>query len=145
MISGKDEIKTILEKYNIVAIVGLSRDPSKESYIVAEYLKEAHYKIVPINPSADEILREKCYKSLLDMPEDLKKAVQVVDVFRPSAELDSIVGQAIQLRRAYGKPNVIWMQIGIVNEEAAKNAVSEGLIVVMDKCIMIEHHRTTNL
>jgi hypothetical protein len=127
----EETVKEILEKYKTIAVVGLSRDSAKDSYLVAEYLKSNGYQIVPINPSADEILGEKCYKSLLDMPEDVQKSIEIVDVFRPSKDVPPIVNQAIQLRKRHGKPEVIWMQLGIVNEEAAENAIKEGFKVVI--------------
>jgi thioredoxin 1 len=134
-----ETIRNVLEKYKTVAVVGLSRDPAKDSYKVAKYLKSKGYDIVPINPSADEILGEKCYKSLLEIPENTQKEIEIVDIFRPSQDVPPIVDQAIQLKRRHGKPNVIWMQLGVVNEEAAKRAVEAGLTVVMNKCMMIEH------
>ncbi|MFQ5759282.1 MAG: thioredoxin, partial [Candidatus Bathyarchaeia archaeon] len=113
----------------------------KDSYQVAEYLKSKGYDIIPINPFADEILGGKCYRSLLDMPEDLQKKIGIVDIFRPSQDVTPIVTQAIELRKKHGKPDVIWMQLGIVNEEAAKRAAATGFTVVMDKCMKIEHGR----
>jgi len=139
--SGNEAIKNVFERYKTVAVVGVSRDSRKDSHQVAEYLKSNGYSIIPINPFADEVLGKKCYKSLLDMPEDLQKKIEVVDVFRPSQDVPPIVDQAIELRRKHGKPDVIWMQLGIVNEEAAKRAVEAGFTVVMDKCMMIEHGR----
>ncbi|MCS7117108.1 MAG: CoA-binding protein [Nitrososphaerota archaeon] len=135
-----DEIKSAL-KFKTIAIVGLSRDPSKDSYRVAEYLKANGYRIIPINPFVDEVLGEKCYKSLLEIPEDIQKMIEVVDIFRPSEDVLPIVEQAIQLRQKYGKPYFIWMQLGIVNNEAAELAKKAGLKVIMDKCMMIEHKR----
>jgi thioredoxin 1 len=134
-----ETIKGILETHKTVAIVGLSRDSQKDSYRVAEYLKSKGYRIVPVNPSADEILGEKCYKSLLDIPENLQKGVEIVDIFRPSQDVPSIINEAIELRKRHGKPYVIWMQLGIKNENAAKRASEAGFKVVMDKCMMIEH------
>lgn len=131
----------ILAKYRIVAIVGLSKDPSKDSYKVAEYLKKHGFQIVPINPSADEILGEKSYKSLLDLPTDVQKSLEIIDVFRPSQEVPTIMEQAIKLRKLHGRPHVVWMQLGITNEEAAQTAIKEGLSVVMNKCMMQEHRR----
>ncbi len=139
--SEKDTIKSILENYKTVAIVGLSKDPAKDSYEVAKFLQSKGYRIIPINPSADQILGEKSYQSLLEMPEELQKTVDVVDVFRPSADVPPIVDQAIQLRKKHGKPYVVWMQLGIVNEEAAKKAEDAGLTVVMDKCMRIERRK----
>lgn len=134
------EIKEVLTRFKTVAVVGLSRDPSKDSYRVAEYLKTNGFRIIPVNPFADEILGEKCYKSLLEIPAEIQKAIEVVDIFRP-AEVLPVVHQAIQVRRKFGKPHVIWMQLRILNEEAAETARKAGLIVVMDKCIMQEHKR----
>jgi thioredoxin len=140
---GNETVEAILENYKTVAVVGLSRDPAKDSYKVAEYLKSKGYRIVPINPFADEILGEKCYKSLLDIPEEVQRNLEIVDIFRPSKDVPSIVDQATQLRRKHGKPEVIWMQLGIVNEEAANHAIKEGFKVVINKCMMIEHKRLT--
>jgi len=132
-----EEIKSIYEKYKTIAVVGLSKDPAKDSHRVAKYLKAKGYRIIPINPSADVILGEKCYKSLLDVPE----TIEIVDIFRPAKDVPPIVDQAIELKRKLGNPRVIWMQLGIVNEEAAKRAKNASLTVVMDKCMMIEHKR----
>ena len=134
---GSEEIESIYEKYKTIAVVGLSHDPAKDSHRVAKYLKTKGYHIIPINPSADVILGEKCYKSLLDVPE----TIEIVDIFRPAKDVPPIVDQAIELKRKLGNPRVIWMQLGIVNEEAAKRAKNASLTVVMDKCMMIEHKR----
>ncbi len=138
---GKQTTRNILEKYRTVAVVGVSRDSAKDSYQVAEYLKSKGYDIIPVNPFADEILGKRCYKSLLDVPEDLQKKIEIVDIFRPSQDVPPIVDQAVELRKKHGKPDVIWMQLGIVNEEAAKHAKEAGFVVVMNKCMMIEHGR----
>lgn len=139
--SKMEKIRNILEKHRTVAVVGVSRDSRKDSYIVAEYLKSKGYDVIPINPFADEILGERCYKSLMDVPEDLQKNIEIVDIFRPSQDVPPIVDQAMGLRKKNAKPYVIWMQLGIVNEEAAKRADEAGFTVVMDKCMMIEHGR----
>lgn len=134
-------IEEILTRYRTVAVVGLSKDLSKDSHRVAEYLKDHGFRIIPVNPFADEILGEKSYKSLLDMPAEVQKTIEVVDIFRPSAEVLLIVEQAVQLRKVYGVPYVVWMQLGIVNEQAAEKARKAGLTVIMDKCMMQEHRR----
>ena len=139
--SEKDIINKILKNYRTVAVVGLSSDPSKASYEVAQFLKNRGWRIIPVNPFAQEILGEKAYKSLLDLPEDLQETVEVVDVFRPSQDVLPIVDQAIQLKEKNGKPYVIWMQLGIINEEAAAKARKAGLTVIMDKCMKIERER----
>ena len=141
----EDEITEILRNHRNVAVVGLSRDPKKDSYEVADYLKSKGYKIIPINPFADEILGERCYKSLLDLPDDIKRSIEIVDIFRPSKDVLPIVEQALQLRRKYGRPFVVWMQLGIVNQDAAKMAKDAGMRVIMDKCIKIELKDRRNL
>ena len=135
------EIKGILEKYRTIAVVGISRKKIKDSHIVAEYMKGKGYKIIPINPFADEILGEKCYKSLFDIPEELQKQVEIVDIFRPSDQVMPIVDEAIKLKEKHGNLKVVWMQLGIMNEEAARKAEAAGLKVIMNKCIMTEHKR----
>jgi thioredoxin len=141
MPAEEDEIKSILEKYKTVAIVGLSSDPTKDSNTVAQFLKSRGWRIIPVNPFATEILGEKAYKSLLDLPEDLQKAIEVVDIFRPSQDVPPIVDQAIELKNKNGKPYVVWMQLGIVNEEAAAKAREAGLTVIMNHCMRIESER----
>jgi predicted CoA-binding protein len=136
---SQKEIEEILTKYKTVAVVGLSREPEKESFRVSAYLKKHGFRIIPVNPFADEILGEKSYKSLLDIPPEIQKRIEIVDVFRPAKDVPPIVAQAIKLKQMFGKPYVVWMQLGIVNEEAAELAEKAGLTVVMDKCMMIEH------
>lgn len=136
---SQKEIKEILTKSRTIAVVGLSRDPDKASYRVAAYLKKQGFRIVPVNPSADEILGEKSYRSLLEIPVDVQKTLDVVDVFRPAKDVFAIVEQAVKLKKANGKPCVVWMQLGIVNEQAAETARKAGLTVVMDRCMMVEH------
>ena len=138
---GQNQIKDILKKYKVIAVVGLSKEPEKDSHRVSAYLKQHGYRIIPVNPFADEVLGEKSYKSLLDIPPEIQKTIEIVDIFRPSKDVPPIVEQAIKLKQIYGKPFVVWMQLGIVNEEAAEAARRAGLIVVMDKCLMVEHHR----
>ena len=138
---SRNEIKEILTKYKTVAVVGLSREPDKESHRVSAYLKNHGFRIIPVNPFADQILGEKSYKSLLDIPPEIQKTIEVVDVFRPSKDVPSIVEQAIKLKAMHGKPRAVWMQSGIVNEQAAEAAEKVGLTVVMNKCMMIEHKR----
>ena len=140
-----ETVKNVLEKYKTVAVVGLSRDPSKASYRVAEYLKSKGYDIIPINPFADQILDKKCFKTLLDVPENIQKKIEVVDIFRLPQDVPTIVEEAIQLKKKHGKPYVIWMQLGIVNEEAARRGVEAGFTVVMDRCMMMEHKRIREL
>lgn len=138
---SQDDTREILTKYKTVAVVGLSQNPSKDSYRVAEYLKNHGFRIVPINPFTDEVLDVKSYKSLLDMPVEIQKTLEIVDIFRPSAEVLPIVEQAIKLKRMHGVPHVVWMQLEIINEQAAETARNAGLTVVMNNCMMREHKR----
>lgn len=134
-------MKEILTKYKTVAVVGASRDPSKESNRVAKYLQGQGFRIIPVNPTADEVLGEKCYKGLLEMPADVQKTIEIVDVFRPSSDTPAIVEQAVKLKERYDKPYVVWMQLGIINEQAAEMARQAGIIVVMNRCMMQEHSK----
>jgi len=138
---NQNEIREILTKYKTVAVVGLSREPDKDSYRVSAYLKEHGFRIVPVNPFANEVLGEKSYKSLLDIPAEIQKTIEIVDIFRPAKDVPPIVEQAVKLKEMHGKPYVVWMQLGIVNEQAAETAKKAGLTVVMNKCMMLEHRR----
>jgi predicted CoA-binding protein len=130
--SDQGTIARILKNSQRVAVVGLSRDQEKDSHRVASYLKANGFKIIPVNPSADELLGEKAYKDLTEIPGE----VDVVDIFRPSDEVVPIVDEAIKIGA-----KAIWMQLGIINETAAENAAGAGLDVVMDRCMMTEHRR----
>ncbi|MFC1968411.1 CoA-binding protein [Chloroflexota bacterium] len=122
----------ILKSSRTVAIVGLSANTERPSYIVASYLKDNGYRIIPVNPREKEILGENCYPDLLSISEK----VDVVDIFRRSEEVLPIVRQAINIGAS-----AVWMQEGVMNEEAAKQAREAGLKVVMDRCMRKEHLR----
>jgi predicted CoA-binding protein len=139
--SSDDRLIARILRARTIAVVGLSRDPAKPSHDVASYLQSHGYRIVPINPTIDEVLGEKSYKSLLDLPEELKRQIDVVDIFRRAEDVPPIVEQAIQLHSNYYHPTAVWMQLGIVNEDAASRARAAGLDVVMDHCMKIEHRR----
>jgi predicted CoA-binding protein len=127
-----DPILEILEKYKTIAIVGLSSNPSRPSYGVAEYMQSRGYRIIPVNPNEREVLGEKSYARLEDVPEK----VEFVDVFRRVEEVPAVTESAI---RAGAK--VLWMQLGIENEEAAERARAAGMIVVEDACVFVEHRK----
>ncbi len=133
------QISEILHKYKVIAVVGLSGNEDKPSYQVASYMKQNGYRIIPINPSVEKVLGEKSYKSLLDVPAEIQKTIEIVDIFRRPADVPPTVEEAVKLKQANGKPFVVWMQLGIANEQAAETARKAGLIVVVDKCIMVEH------
>jgi thioredoxin 1 len=138
---SRKEVKRVLRQYNTVAVVGLSRNPEKASFEVAEYLQRHSYRIIPVNPTADSILGQRAYKSLMDMPEETQKTLEIVAIFRPSEDVLQIVEQAIQLRRKHGRPHVVWMQLGIINKEAAEKAQKAGLTVIVNKCMKVEHSK----
>ena len=130
--SGAAEITEILNTYRVVAVVGLSNDSNRPSYRVARYLQEHGYRIVPVNPGCQEILGEKCYASLRDIP----FPVEVVDIFRKVETIPGIVDEAI----AVGA-KVVWMQQGLEELKSARKARQAGLRVVMDRCLKIEHEQ----
>jgi predicted CoA-binding protein len=141
---SQETIGEILTKYKTVAIVGLSSDPSKPSRAVAEYLRDHGFRIIPVNPLAQEILGQKSYRSLLDIPTEVQKTIEIIDIFRRSEDVTPIMEQAVQLKKLYDKPYVVWMQLGIVNEQAAEIARKAGLTVIMDRCMKMEHQRLFN-
>jgi predicted CoA-binding protein len=138
---SQNRIEEILTKYKTVAIVGLSRDSDKDSHSVAAYLKIQGYRIIPVNPATDEVLGEKSYKTLLDVSPQVQKTIEIVDIFRPPEDVQAIVEQAIKLKEKNDKPYVIWMQLGIINEQAAATARAAGMEVVMNKCMRQEHKK----
>jgi len=140
---SQNEIKEILNKYKVIAVIGLSKELEKDSHRVSAYLKQHGYRIIPVNPFADEVLGEKSYPSLLDIPSKIQKTIEIVDIFRKPKDVPPIVEQAIKLKQMHGKPLVVWMQVGIVNEPAAEMARQAGLVVLMDKCMMVEHQHLT--
>jgi predicted CoA-binding protein len=137
----EDVLRGILSEYRNVAVVGLSNDPTRPSYVVAEYLENHGFNIVPVNPFVTEVLGEKSYKSLLEMPVEIQRTIEIVDIFRRSEDVPPIVEQAVKMKELFGVLRVVWMQLGVINEQAAESARKAGLTVVMDKCIRQEHHR----
>ena len=125
-------IRTILATSKTVAVVGLSPNPERPSYFVGSYLKSEGYRVIPVNPRAAEILGEKCYPDLLSIPEP----VDLVDVFRKPEECVEVAEQAVQIGA-----KTLWLQLRVVNLEAAQIAEAGGLKVVMDRCVKIEHGR----
>ena len=126
------DIKTMLCQARTIAVLGLSAKPEKDSYQVAQYLKENGYRIIPVSPGKAEILGETAYASL----DDIREPVDIVDVFRNPAQVVPHALEAIRL-----KPGAFWMQLGIENDEAAALLVDAGIDVVMDRCIKVEHGR----
>jgi predicted CoA-binding protein len=129
----------VLKKYDVIAVVGASKNPEKEAYTVPAYMKEHGYTIIPVNPTADQILGEKAYKSLMDLPPDLAKQVDIVDVFRPSEELPQVAQQVIEMRKKYGRPFAFWAQLGLENEEAKTMLSKNKIPYVMNACLRVVH------
>ncbi len=125
-------IEKILRTAKTIATVGFSADPAKPSHTVPAYLDSQGYRVIPVNPKVEEALGEKGYASLADVPD----AIDVVQIFRPGAEAGPIVDAAI----AAGA-GAVWMQIGVINEEAAARARAAGLDVVMNQCMKVQHSR----
>ncbi|RXJ96891.1 CoA-binding protein [Arcobacter sp. AHV-9/2010] len=132
--SNKDEIKEIFDNTKTIAIVGLSPDNEKASFKVASYLQSKGFKIVPIYPKEDEILGEKVYRSLEEIPFD----IDMVDIFRKPDAIAKVVDEAIRLKDSKNIKSV-WFQLGLANNEAAQKAVENGLKAVQNKCTKIEH------
>ena len=126
------DIKSILEESRTVAVVGLSPREERASHRVAKYLQSQGYRIIPVNPKADKILDERTYPDLASIPEP----IDVVDIFRRSEAVPEIVEGAIKVRA-----KTVWMQEGVIHEEAAARAREAGLRVVMDRCMLKEHRR----
>src|SRR3989304_5275453 len=128
----EDLTKKNLKKSKTIAVVGLSPQPKKYSNRVAKYLKNQGYKIIPVNPTIEEVLGEKSYPNLKAVPEP----VDIVDIFRRPEFVPDIVREAIKI-----KAKVVWMQEGVSNPEAAEEALKSGLKVVQNKCLMKEHKK----
>ena len=132
MIDDIAGLRRILTNNRSVAVVGLSPSWNRPSYFAAKYLLEHGYEVIPVNPACQEILGRKCYASLREIP----VKVDIVDCFRRAAEIPAIADDAIGIGA-----RVLWMQLGVVNEPAARKAEAAGLDVVMDRCVKIEHAR----
>ncbi len=130
----------VLRKYRVIAVVGASKNPEKDANSVPAFMMEKGYTIIPVNPTADQILGVKAYPSLLDLPAEVANRVEVIDVFRPSDEFPEVARQTIELKKRYAKPYVFWGQLGLENEEA-KNVLSEaGIPYVMNSCMRIVYN-----
>ncbi len=127
---AKEEEREILTTYRIVAVVGCSSDPRKEAHKVPKYMQEHGYRVVPVNPFSDEILGEKSYTNLKDIP----FSIDIVNVFRPSDQVGPVVDEALET-----DAKVVWMQLGVENEEAAQKARDAGLMVIQNRCMRTAH------
>ena len=135
-VRDRDEIREILDADTVV-VIGCSTTPGKAAHDVPKYLADNGYDVVPVNPYADEVFGREAYDGLLDVPEDVD--VEIVDIFRPSDELDGIVDDVLE----HGGIDVLWTQTGIADREATDRAEKAGVRVVEDRCIKVEHRRLT--
>jgi len=125
-----EKIRSILSENSVIAVVGLSPKPTRPSNQVARYMQRAGYRIIPVNPGQKEILGQKCYPDLLAVPHP----IDIVNIFRRADQVEPVVRDAIAIQA-----KVVWMQQGIINERAAQTGEENGLIVVMDRCISVDH------
>lgn len=131
-INSSETIERILDDCRTIAVVGLSSKSTRPSHGVAGYIQRAGYRIIPVNPNETEVLGERAYASLKDIPEE----IDLVDVFRRSEEAGAVVDEAIAIGA-----KAIWLQEGVIDDEAAQRALNAGLLVVMDRCWLKEHVR----
>ena len=125
-------LRRILKQSHTIAVVGLSANWYRPSFFAAKYMQEHGYRVIPVNPAYEEVLGEKCYPNLKAIPEK----IDIVDCFRKSQDIEPIAKEAIEIGA-----KVLWMQLGVMNEKAAKMARDAGLEVVQDRCVKIEHGR----
>ena len=129
---SQEEIFEILRSNKTIAVIGMSKNPEKDANSVPAYLIERGYNVIPVNPTADEILGRKSYKRLSDIPVE----IDIVDVFRPSDDIPNYVDEVIAK-----KPKVFWLQLGIRNDEASKKVAEKGIVTIQDRCILQEHKK----
>jgi predicted CoA-binding protein len=132
-INATETIERILDECRIIAVVGLSAKPTRPSHGVAAYMQRAGYRVIPVNPNEHEVLGEKVYSTLADVPQK----IELVDVFRRSEAAGAAIDQAIALGA-----KAVWLQEGVIDHAAAQRALDAGLLVVMDRCWLKEHARS---
>ncbi len=129
-VEHRTDLRELLTKAKVIAVVGHSDKPYRTSYRIGQYLRNAGYKVYPVNPAVSEIDGQPCYPNLAAVPEP----IDIVDVFRRSEYLAEVIDEAISVGA-----KAVWAQLGVVDEQAAKKADEAGLDVVMDRCIMVDH------
>jgi predicted CoA-binding protein len=137
-VSDDDGLERILD-HDTIAVVGCSTTPGKAAHDIPAYLQRHGYRIVPVNPFADEVLEETAYDSLAEVPDSID--IDVVDVFRPSEEAGGIVDAAIERADRVGDVSAVWLQLDITDSEAGERAADAGVDFVQDRCLKIEHRR----
>ncbi len=129
----------VLKRYKVIAVVGASKNPEKEAFTVPQYLQLHGYTVIPVNPTVDSIHGVKSYPSLAEIPDEVAKSVEVVEVFRPSGELPGVATQAVEMKLKTGRPFVFWAQLGLENEDAKKILQAGGVKFVMNACMRTQH------
>ncbi len=128
-------MQEIYSNYKTIAVYGMSTNPAKPAHNVPEFLDSKGYNIIPINPGADEIIGKKAYARLADIPDE----IDILDVFRPSEQALGVVEEAVERKKAKGDIKLIWLQEGIINDEAKKLAEENGIEFIQDKCMLKEY------
>ena len=132
-----NDIKEILEMNHTITVYGMSTNPEKPAHYVPVFLQSKGYTIIPVNPKADTIAECKCYPTL----EDIEEKIDILLVFRPSDQVLDVVKEAVDRKKATGDIDVIWLQLGIQNNEARKLAEEAGIPFIQNRCMKIEHNR----
>ena len=134
-------IEQIFENTSNIAVIGLSKNELRDSYQVSAYIKNAGYNIIPINPTIDSVMGVKSYDNLKNIPENILKNIELVNVFRKSEFVKEIVDEVIEINKKYRKIHTIWMQLGVFFNEVDNISKESKLNIITNKCIKIEHGR----
>ena len=137
-------IRKIFENTTNIAVIGLSKNELKDSYQVSMYMRNSGYNIIPINPTTDSIMGVKSHNSLEDIPEDMIKNIELINIFRKPEFVENILKEVIEMKKKYGKIHTVWMQLGIFYDKADTVSKENQLNIITNKCIKIEHGRLQN-
>jgi|TARA_B110000263_G_C15306038_1_gene510423 predicted CoA-binding protein len=135
------DIKQIFENTTNIAVIGLSKNELKDSYQVSMYMKNSGYNIIPINPTTDSIMDVKSHNSLKDIPENMVRNIELINIFRKPEFVENILEEVIEVKKKYGKIHTVWMQLGIFYDRADTVSKENQLNIITNKCIKIEHGR----
>ncbi|MDZ7694156.1 MAG: CoA-binding protein [Balneolaceae bacterium] len=134
-----EDLAQILTDAKTIAIIGCSVDPYRTSHHIGQYLKEQGYQIIPVNPEYEEVLEEKCYDNVTDIPSEVQ--IDVVDIFRNSRYTAQMIDTIIERAEVTGHKPVIWTQLGVSSREAKEKAESAGFTYIEERCMMVDHRR----
>ena len=135
------DIKQIFENTTNIAVIGLSKNELKDSYQVSMYMKNSGYNIIPINPTTDSIMGVKSHNSLKDIPENMVRNIELINIFRKPEFVENILEEVIEVKKKYSKIHTVWMQLGIFYDRADTVSKENQLNIITNKCIKIEHGR----